>query len=541
MTRLARVLAFGLAVGLAATAGAPGAARAEDPDDAAKSSYRVIVDRADLEPASIGGVRLHVYVSALSLAGGVADLDPDAFRVTAGSTKLTAPVYGRFAASDAQLAVVVLVETAAAYEALLPAIGEGIDTQLVEGLAPLGDRMQIAVVGYGEAVVGGKLGPGKAAHGQVTGLAPDGSAGEPVLLDAVDHALKLLKKAKSDPEGQPLRKVVVVIGDGRDLSADRDRVTRVAERAAKEGVRIDTLGFAPDDIRRPLLTLGELAKRSAGTFRWVRRADSWAAQLGQVRDEIMRQYELTYFLADDAVAGKPLVVELQGRVVATSLKALKIPPSRCNGAVCDTGYCAADRCVVRRPAERRGLVGWVVRLVGIGVGALLLLGVIGWLMSRRQPPRPFPLPGQLPGMGVLPGTLPPGAPPRPSKPARPAKLARSKPPKSIPPPVVIAPAVVAPTTGPRFYVMSGPQAGRELAVHNGFTIGKAPGSNLEIDDGYTSSQHAQIGVDHFGNCRIYDRMSTNGTFVNGARVNEYALDHGMTVKIGSTELRFLAQ
>ena len=62
-----------------------------------------------------------------------------------------------------------------------------------------------------------------------------------------------------------------------------------------------------------------------------------------------------------------------------------------------------------------------------------------------------------------------------------------------------------------------------------------------IDDGFTSSQHAQIGMDHFGNCRVYDRGSTNGTFVNGQRITEYVLEHGMSLRIGSTELRFLAQ
>jgi pSer/pThr/pTyr-binding forkhead associated (FHA) protein len=62
-----------------------------------------------------------------------------------------------------------------------------------------------------------------------------------------------------------------------------------------------------------------------------------------------------------------------------------------------------------------------------------------------------------------------------------------------------------------------------------------------IDDGYTSSQHAQIGMDQAGGCQLYDRNSTNGTFANGVRITEVVLDHGMTIRIGSTELRFLAQ
>ena len=89
--------------------------------------------------------------------------------------------------------------------------------------------------------------------------------------------------------------------------------------------------------------------------------------------------------------------------------------------------------------------------------------------------------------------------------------------------------------------MTGPRTGEEIALRHGFLVGKQPGCDLTIDDGFTSSQHAQFGVDHFGNCRLYDRGSTNGTFVNGVRVTEYVLEHGMTIKIGSTDLRFLAQ
>jgi pSer/pThr/pTyr-binding forkhead associated (FHA) protein len=64
---------------------------------------------------------------------------------------------------------------------------------------------------------------------------------------------------------------------------------------------------------------------------------------------------------------------------------------------------------------------------------------------------------------------------------------------------------------------------------------------LLIEDGYTSAHHAQIGMDQFGNCSLYDRGSTNGTFVNGVRVGECVLSHGVSLRIGSTELRFLAQ
>jgi pSer/pThr/pTyr-binding forkhead associated (FHA) protein len=139
----------------------------------------------------------------------------------------------------------------------------------------------------------------------------------------------------------------------------------------------------------------------------------------------------------------------------------------------------------------------------------------------------------VPGQVAVPGQpVPPGV-----KLPRPVKAKASKPPKHQP----VAAPVPVPTVGPALLVISGPRAGERIPLQNGFTIGKAPTSHLVLDDGYTSTHHAQVGVDTAGTCRLYDRNSTNGTFVNGVRVNEVVLDHGMSVRIGSIEMRFLAQ
>src|SRR5262249_17001731 len=106
---------------------------------------------------------------------------------------------------------------------------------------------------------------------------------DPALLDTLDRALGLLKKAKAKTEGRPLRKMIVVIGDGRDRSSDRERVTRLGKRALKDNVRIHTFAFSPADRRGPMLALGELSKQSLGTFRWVRGngAESWVPAMQQ--------------------------------------------------------------------------------------------------------------------------------------------------------------------------------------------------------------------------------------------------------------------
>jgi hypothetical protein len=170
----------------------------------------------------------------------------------------------------------------------------------------------------------------------------------------------------------------------------------------------------------------------------------------------------------------------------------------------------------------RGVFGWLILVIGIVLAVVVALGLVGFVLHRRQQAATPGVPGQVPAPGQV-------------GPPRPAKAKASKPPKHQVPPMP------APVAGPVLLVMSGPRTGERVPLQHGFTIGKAPTSNLVIDDGYISTQHAQVGMDQFGNCRLYDRNSTNGTFVNGVRVTEVVLDHGMSVRIGSTELRFLAQ
>ena len=475
-------------------------------------SYRVIVDRVELESASITGQRLRVYLSALSLEGQRLDLtDPKSIRLYVGSSEKKVPyALGTYDATGGDTAVVVLVQVSVDWTDALPTIAETLDREL---LSALGERAQVAIIPFGEAVAAGKLEKVKHARGRLGALSSDGSAGDPGLLDAVDRALILLRRAKSDPEGRAMRKIMIVIGDGRDRGGDRDRVTAVGKRAAKEGVRIHAVAYSPADVRRPLLVLGELAKRSMGTFRWPGRghrptADSWSEAFKQLREEIVKQYVLTYFVnADDDVAGKKLHVVTSGRTEATS-NDVKIPDApTCAGNPCDVGYCANDVCVVTSASSGHGVLRWILIIGGSVVGALVLLGFIGYLMSKKQPKLQMPAgmvmqqPQAMPQQPVMPAGRPP----------------------------------------PMLLVMNGPLAGQRVPLFNGFLIGKQPGCHLVLPDGTASSQHAQISVDAYGNCKIYDRGSTNGTFLNGVPVREVALENGAMIRIGSTELRFLAQ
>ncbi len=496
-----------------------------------RAEERVVIDQVVVEPSTLGGQRLRIYVSALSLQGQVLDLaELGGVRINVDGRKLDSGLaIGTFAGTHTDTAIVVITQISSDFSDVLPVISEALDTTLFDKLNE--KTTQVALLGYGESIAAAKLGAMKTARARVSSIVSDGSVGEPNLLDSVERALGLLRKATTTPEGKPLRKMIVLIGDGRDASNDRDRVTRVGRRAAAAGVRIHSLAYSPKDVRRPLLLLGELSKRSLGTFRWVRgpKSDSWTAAFEQLTAEVNRQSVITAFTApDEDVSGKKVKIELTGRSDATYLNEAKAPNVSCAGQTCEAGtYCAADRCVAPKPPNRRGILGWLLLIGGGVLGLLAVLWVIGFVMTKRQ--------SQV-GVATVPATLHVQAAPQ---------VPQSRPPKTIAfssqPPADPSMSIGMPSAGgARLSVLSGPYAGRDLPLKHGFFIGKASGCDLLLDDGFTSGHHAQFVIDGAGKVTLFDYGSTNGTFVNDQKITSVVLEHGSTIKIGSTEIRFLA-
>lgn len=87
-------------------------------------------------------------------------------------------------------------------------------------------------------------------------------------------------------------------------------------------------------------------------------------------------------------------------------------------------------------------------------------------------------------------------------------------------------------------ILNGPRAGGVIPVQPGRTIriGRDPGSDIVLDDGYASRNHAEIRLDK-GIVEIEDLMSSNGTYVNGARISAQHLNRGDIVRIGQTDFR----
>jgi pSer/pThr/pTyr-binding forkhead associated (FHA) protein len=87
-------------------------------------------------------------------------------------------------------------------------------------------------------------------------------------------------------------------------------------------------------------------------------------------------------------------------------------------------------------------------------------------------------------------------------------------------------------------IRSGPRAGRDFRIGAQPTVGRdAANCDLIINDDGVSAQHARIKEER-GQFTLYDLASTNGTFLNGQRIQEAGLADGDVITAGSTQMIF---
>ncbi|HEY2410045.1 MAG TPA: sigma 54-interacting transcriptional regulator [Polyangiaceae bacterium] len=97
-----------------------------------------------------------------------------------------------------------------------------------------------------------------------------------------------------------------------------------------------------------------------------------------------------------------------------------------------------------------------------------------------------------------------------------------------------------PTAHLTLTAFEGPDSGLRIDVDaarsSRLLIGQSPACDVRLRDAMVSRRHAALDRDAQG-VTITDLRSTNGTFVNGVRVQQAYLEDGQSVRLGSTSLR----
>lgn len=101
--------------------------------------------------------------------------------------------------------------------------------------------------------------------------------------------------------------------------------------------------------------------------------------------------------------------------------------------------------------------------------------------------------------------------------------------------VAIAPPAAASAGGARLVVVEGPQRGTTVPLGaSAVVLGRADSCTLPLGDDYASGRHARV-FPHEGSWWVEDLGSTNGTFVDGERIDgPTALTPGRPVRVGQT-------
>lgn len=96
-----------------------------------------------------------------------------------------------------------------------------------------------------------------------------------------------------------------------------------------------------------------------------------------------------------------------------------------------------------------------------------------------------------------------------------------------------------PSTGSAKLVgISGPYAGHTFLIDREMHIGRESTKDIALPlDNSVSRNHARIAIEGDA-CVLYDEGSTNGTYVNNAKIPRHELAPGDTVQVGSTKFRF---
>lgn|GEM_PF-6412186 len=256
--------------------------------------------------------------------------------LTASETQKPEGTEDEKAATDASPAVPsiplqlgIVVQITASYADNFNQIREG----LVHLLNDVPRRSRISIVGY-HSQIRRIINHGSVAAAKIAiqDLNPTDVGTDPALVPAVRSTLGALGAASE----KAARQVLVVVSDGSNLDGDWNIFRAAGNRAKHNKIPIFPIAFSPIDERGPMLNLGEIAKRSSGTFRWAREGKDIATELKNLAGELNSRLVLPFSIPDRCESGHRLQLQI-GKVKSNSIsidaQELYKAPKKAGGAM----------------------------------------------------------------------------------------------------------------------------------------------------------------------------------------------------------------
>lgn len=172
----------------------------------------------------------------------------------------------------------------------------------------------------------------------------------------------------------------------------------------------------------------------------------------------------------------------------------------------------------------------ILKYVVLAILYLFFLRVLRAVWVELREPKTTSSP-EVPGAPTPLGAPPPAPPPAPPSPGQPLPAMGGT-------EVTVASVAMPARAGPVLAVTDPPQRrGQRFAVNAETTVGRAPGCAVSLpDDTFVSHIHARV-FRRDGGLWVEDLGSTNGTFVNGAKVTAAVpLQWGDRLQVGKTVL-----
>lgn len=449
---------------------------------------RCTLEQIDLSALGSSG-QVKVIGGSVMLEGTLnSELPTAAYRLQLnGKTVAKAEKSEPFQRTGREVYIALLFENSALYAPSIEVIKEA-TKEFVESLSPK-MRVQFILFGY-EIESQPVFMPAPAIAPMIDDVNPD-DQGDVLLLKAITAAMTSLNKVQSLPQkdGKPTlppRKMIVLLSDGLNELMDRKSFQRAGDLLRQNHVALFPIAFSPRDDRGPLRNLGELAKRSSGTFRWAQAEGKLKEQFQSLAEQLLSSATLTFSLKGTDAE------DLAGASFTLVCGDQKSVPYVVSGT----------------PPVKSGR--WWKWLLGILLGLVLLWGAAQLavvLLKKRARKLGVALPGgSAPAAAATGQAHPPSAPP---------VLAQAG---YVPVPIVPGARL---RRGLLIGIGAGPLGGQRFPVEASIYIGKAipPGGHIQVPDNPNlGPTHCELRRDGAGYA-LYPYGPKDSSAINGSTCN----------------------